>query len=393
MRIAVTGLGVVSALGIGVQENMEAMRVGKTGISVSPDILVTGNRLPVGEIKLTNPVLAELAGVPADAHLSRTALLGILAVKEAISDARIPEGLRVGLVSSTSVGGMDLTEHFFVSFIDNPSSGRLRDVKMHDCCASTDAIAEYCDIKGYRTTVSTACSSAANALMIGAKLIRHGILDCVIAGGTDALSAFTLNGFKSLRILDENICRPFDQTRAGLNLGEGAGYLVLQREDTVSKDPYCWLSGYANRNDAHHQTASSEDGDGAFMAMSEALQKAGLTADDVDYINVHGTGTNNNDLSEGRALKRLFGEKVPPFSSTKGFTGHTLAAAGGIEAVWSVLSVRNGIIWPNINHNVPMDDIGAVPETEFKSGVQIDCVLSNSFGFGGNCSSVVFTRE
>ena len=393
MKIAVTGLGVVSALGIGIQENMEAMRVGKTGISVSPDILVTGNRLPVGEIKLTNETLAEMAGVPKKAHLSRTALLGIIAVKEAISDAKIPEGLRVGLVSSTSVGGMDLTEHFFVSFIENPSSGRLRDVKMHDCCASTDVIAEYCNLTGYRTTVSTACSSAANALMIGAKLIKHGILDCVIAGGTDALSAFTLNGFKSLRILDGNICRPFDQTRAGLNLGEGAGFLVLQKEDTIEKAPYCWLSGYANTNDAHHQTASSEEGDGAFMAMSQALLKAGKNPEDVDYINVHGTGTNNNDLSEGRALKRLFGNDIPPFSSTKGFTGHTLAAAGGIEAVWSVLSIHHGIIWPNINHTVPMDEIGTIPVKEFKTGVSIDCVLSNSFGFGGNCSSVVFTKK
>ena len=215
----------------------------------------------------------------------------------------------------------------------------------------------------------------------------------MIAGGADALSAFTLNGFKSLRILDENICRPFDQTRAGLNLGEGAGYLVLQREDTVAGDPYCWLSGYANTNDAHHQTASSEEGDGAFMAMSQALQKAGLTAENVDYINVHGTGTNNNDLSEGRALRRLFGNDVPPFSSTKGFTGHTLAAAGGLEAVWSVLSIREGVIWPNINHSVPMDETGTVPETEYKEGMSIDCVLSNSFGFGGNCSSVVFTRK
>ena len=127
--------------------------------------------------------------------------------------------------------------------------------------------------------------------------------------------------------------------------------------------------------------------------MSEALQKAGLSPEEVHYINVHGTGTNNNDLSEGRALRRLFGENIPPFSSTKGFTGHTLAAAGGIEAVWSALSVRDGIIWPNINHSVPMEGVGTIPETEIKEGVRIDCVLSNSFGFGGNCSSVVFTKD
>lgn len=393
MRIAVTGLGVVSALGVGVKENMDAMRSGRSGISDSPEILVTGNRLPVGELKITNSDLSAMAGIPEKEHLSRTALLGILAAREAIKDAGIPEGLRVGLVSSTSVGGMDLTEHFFVSFMEDPSSGRLRDVRMHDCYASTDAIAEHCGIKGYRTTVSTACSSAANALMIGARLIRHGILDCVVAGGTDALSAFTLNGFKSLRILDEKVCRPFDETRAGLNLGEGAGYLVFQREDTVSREPYCYLKGYANRNDAHHQTASSDEGNGAFMAMSDALAKAGMSAGDVDYINVHGTGTGNNDMSESVALKRLFGENVPPFSSTKGFTGHTLAAAGGLEAVWSALSIRHGIIWPNINHTTPMSGTGIVPEKEFRTGVPVTCVVSNSFGFGGNCSSVVFAKD
>lgn len=393
MRIAVTGLGVVSALGVGVKENMDAMRLGRSGISNFPEILKTGNRLPVGELKISNDTLADMAGIPRNRHLSRTALLGILAVREAIEDARIPDGLRVGLVSSTSVGGMDLTEHFFVSFMENPTLGHLRDARMHDCCASTDAIARYCGITGYRTTVSTACSSAANALMIAARLLKHGILDCVVAGGTDALSAFTLNGFKSLRILDDKVCRPFDDTRAGLNLGEGAGYLVLQREDSVKGEPYCWLSGYANRNDAYHQTASSDEGDGAFYAMSDALAAADLEAGEVDYINVHGTGTGNNDLSESRALKRLFGDNVPPFSSTKGFTGHTLAAAGGLEAVWSALSVRYGIIWPNFNHCVPIANIGIVPEKEFRDDVPIRCVVSNSFGFGGNCSSVVFTMD
>ena len=127
--------------------------------------------------------------------------------------------------------------------------------------------------------------------------------------------------------------------------------------------------------------------------MSDALAKAGMSAGDVDYINVHGTGTGNNDMSESVALKRLFGENVPPFSSTKGFTGHTLAAAGGLEAVWSALSIRHGIIWPNINHTTPMSGTGIVPEKEFRTGVPVTCVVSNSFGFGGNCSSVVFAKD
>lgn len=393
MKTAVTGIGIVSALGVGVEANLDALCSMRSGISDCPEILVTGNRLPVGELKLTDASLTAMLGLPARSHLSRTALLGMLAAKEALDDAGVDmERLRVGLVSSTSVGGMDLTEHFFADFMENPDSGRLRDVRMHDCCASTDAIADYCGIMGYRTTVSTACSSAANAVMIGDRLIRHGILDCAVVGGTDAMSAFTLNGFKSLRILDEGRCRPFDESRTGLNLGEGAGYIVLQREDTMTSKPYCRLGGYSNRNDAHHQTATSDDGDGAFMAMSDALSMAGKTPEEVDYINVHGTGTGNNDSSEGRALIRLFAGRVPPFSSTKGFTGHTLAAAGGIEAVLSVLSVSRGIIWPNIHFATPIEALGLVPATEYSFGNDIGCVLSNSFGFGGNCSSLVFVR-
>lgn len=393
MRTAITGIGIVSALGIGVKANHEAMRDMRSGISDCPTILSTGNNLPVGELKLTNEELSEKLGLGGDAHLSRTALLGMLAAKEALTDAQVRPGLRIGLISSTSVGGMDLTEHFFKEFMKDSGKGRLRDVKMHDCCASTDAIADYCGITGYRTTISTACSSAANAIMTGDRLIRHGILDCVIAGGTDALSAFTLNGFKSLRILDERKCRPFDQTRAGLNLGEGAGFIVLQREDSIERQPYCWLGGYSNRNDAHHQTATSDEGDGAYLSMSEALKKAELTPSDVKYINVHGTGTGNNDSSEGQALKRLFGESVPPFSSTKGFTGHTLAAAGGIEAVLSVLSVSHGIIWPNIHFEQMMEGLELVPQTRYTEGSDIGCVISNSFGFGGNCSSLVFVKH
>ncbi len=391
MKIVVGGVGLVSALGSGVDANIAAMREGRRGIALSPSILRTGNKIPVGEFALTNDQMHRRLNIPTKCHLSRTALLGISAVREAMNDAKIPKALRVGLVSATSVGGMDLTEGFFRVFMTEESRGRLRDVRMHDCGASTDAIARYGGIDGYRTTISTACSSAANAIMMGAKLLRHGIVDCAVAGGTDALSAFTLNGFKSLMILDEKPCRPFDENRAGLNLGEGAGYVVLMREADAT-NPYCFFEGYANRNDAYHQTASSADGNGAYLAMSDALAMAGIEPSRVDYVNVHGTGTLNNDASEGAALQRLFGKDIPPFSSTKGFTGHTLAAAGGIEAVFSALAVRYGMLFPNINFKTPITGSGLVPVCEFAEGKDIKCVLSNSFGFGGNCSSLVFAK-
>ena len=391
MGIVVTGVGIVSALGVGVDKTLAAICRGESGITASPTLLHTTNRLPVGELRMSNDELHALLGISPREHLSRTALLGILAAKEAMSCAKIDFSKRVGLVSSTSVGGMDLTEHFFEKFIEDDSAGRLRDVRMHDCAASTEAIARHCNINGYRTTISTACSSAANAVIMGAKLLKHNIVDYVVVGGTDALSAFTLNGFKSLMILDERECRPFDATRAGLNLGEGAGYLLLQREEDVDAY-YCRLSGYSNRNDAHHQTASSADGNGAYLAMSEALQMANFAPRDVAYINAHGTGTGNNDASESAAFVRLFGENVPPFSSTKGFTGHTLAAAGGVEAVLSVLAIKLGCRYPNLNFTTPIPEYGLIPICKYEENVSVDSVLTNSFGFGGNCSSLLFTR-
>lgn len=391
MGCVVTGVGLVSALGIGVEQNLASISKGISGISPSPQILRTTHALPVGELLMTNDQLHEMLEISAEVHLSRTALLGILAVREAIEDANVDFSKRVGLVSSTSVGGMDLTEHFFEEFIEDDSRGRLRDAKMHDCAASTEAICKYCGINGYSTTISTACSSAANAVIMGAKLLKHNMLDYVIVGGTDALSAFTLNGFKSLMILDDRPCRPFDATRAGLNLGEGAGYLVMQREEDAASY-YCHLAGYANRNDAHHQTASSVEGNGAYLAMHDALAMAGIAPQNVDYINAHGTGTGNNDASESAAFLRVFGKNIPSFSSTKGFTGHTLAAAGGIEAVFSVLSIRENCIYANLNFNTPIEEYGLVPVCSFKEHANVNCVLSNSFGFGGNCSSLLFVR-
>ena len=391
MGIVVTGVGIVSALGIGVDKNLAAICKGESGISASPQLLRTANNLPVGELRLSNGELHDILGISQGEHLSRTALLGILAVKEAMACANIDFSKRVGLVSSTSVGGMDLTEHFFEKFMEDDSAGRLRDVRMHDCAASTEAIARHCSINGYRTTISTACSSAANAVITGAKLLKHNIVDYVVVGGTDALSAFTLNGFKSLMILDENPCRPFDATRTGLNLGEGAGYLLLQREEDADSY-YCRLAGFSNRNDAHHQTASSAEGNGAYLAMSEALKMANLAPENVAYINAHGTGTGNNDASESAAFVRLFSNNVPPFSSTKAFTGHTLAAAGGVEAVLSVLAIKLGCRYPNLNFTTPIPEFGLTPICKYEENVQVDSVLTNSFGFGGNCSSLLFTR-
>ncbi|MCD8270490.1 MAG: beta-ketoacyl-[acyl-carrier-protein] synthase family protein [Parabacteroides sp.] len=397
MRICVTGIGCVSGIGMNVEEHLRAFRDGRTGLGPVA-LFPTVHKEPVSEVKRTNKELKEFLGIPLPAELSRTALLGMTAAFEALADSGLDlsdsgRKLRIGLISSTSTGGMDLTEFFYPAFRENPVHGRLRYVASHDAGDSTERIASFLGITGFRTTVSTACSSAANAIMLGARMIRQGMLDVVVAGGTDALCKFTLNSFASLMILDKKPCRPFDESRAGLNLGEGAGYLVLQSESTLDKAPYCLLSGYANANDAFHQTASSSDGTGAFLAMEGALDRAGMQPDEVDYINAHGIGTPNNDASESQAIRCLFKDRIPPFSSTKAFTGHTLGAAGGLEAVFSVLSLNRGILYPNLNYSMPIEATGLIPVTRYQERVSLRSVLSNSFGFGGNNTSLLFRQS
>lgn len=388
-HLFVTGLGCVTAIGRDVEENaLFGSREQGAGSKGQGTGNISNSSLHLVPCTLL-PVPCSLSLFPC----SRTAQLGVMAAGEALRDAGFSFGegnTRIGLVSSTSTGGMDLTEQYYPAFRKDHSAGRLRYFARHDAADSTECIASHLGITGFRTTVSTACSSAANAIMFGARLVRSGMLDVVVAGGTDALCRFTIDGFASLKILDPLPCRPFDASRAGLNLGEGAGYIVLQNEASLRRRPYCRLAGYANANDAFHQTASSAAGTGAYLAMAGALEKAGLPPSGIDYINAHGTGTPNNDASESAALLRLFGDKVPPFSSTKGFTGHCLGAAGGIEAVYSVLAISRGIIPPNKNFTTPMPETGLVPVTHYSEGNKVRAVLSNSFGFGGNNAALVF---
>lgn len=245
------------------------------------------------------------------------------------------------------------------------------------------------------STVSTACSSATNAIITGANMLRCGLADKVVAGGAECLSAFHLNGFNTLMILDRQQCRPFDRDRAGLNLGEGAAYLVMETESSAMArgvKPLCRLSGYGNACDAFHQTASSPDGDGATMAMEEALRVSRLKPADIDYVNAHGTGTQNNDESEGRAIRRVFGSDIPPVSSTKSFTGHTTSASGSIEAVICILALEHQFLPTNINWTTPIEG-GIMPVTDIHPRREMKHVLSNAFGFGGNDSSIIISRH
>lgn len=388
MKIFVTGIGVVSAIGLNAEENLLSLKSRVTGISKSSD-----HNLMLGEVKLTNEEIIQRLNLP-DKDFSRTTLLALLAAKEAWGNNKHHYKIRTGLISSTSIGGLDRTEKYYFESQKNKSSDTYK-LMTHDNGRTTERIAVELGISGYVGTISTACSSGANAIMQGARLIEGSKLDRVIVGGSDPLALFDIKGFSSLNIYDQDICKPFDESRKGLNLGEGAGFLILESDQSISitgNTPLCILSGWNNSTDAFHQTASSADGKGAYLAMINALTKANITSEKISYINAHGTGTGNNDLSESIAIKSVFNDNVPPFSSTKGFTGHTLAAAGAIEAVYCVQSIQSQVIFPNLNFSIPMQETGMVPETIYRSDVHVEYVLSNSFGFGGNCTCLIFSK-
>ncbi len=395
-RVFITGFGIITSIGKNAEENFQALVQRKHGFE-KLDVLDTVHRnsLTACEIKIHDKELFEFAGVPPHEGFTRTALLGLISLQEAIDSAGLStdEIHSSGLISGTTTGGIREFEKYYYELMDPLLQGDF--VRFTDTATSgehCERIADRVGIKKYLGTISTACSSSANSLMHGAQLIKNNKLNRVICGGCEALSKFTVNGFNTLMILDKEHCRPFDSTRNGLNLGEGAAYLVLESEPEVNRrgrKPIAELKGYGNANDAFHLTASSPEGDGALNAMTLALSSAGLRPNEVDYINSHGTATENNDLSEGLGIKRLFGEHIPFFSSTKPYTGHTLAAAGSIEAVYCLLAIKQSIIWPNLNFKNVMPELGIEPVKELKQKVTLRNVLSNSFGFGGNTSSLL----
>lgn len=388
--IYITGKGVISAIGHSEQENYDSLVAGRTGITKAQVLPDTGDIL-TGEVKLTNEQLRDILGITGGLY-SRTSLLGMHAAREAWGNNIHSQGIRTGIISATSVGGMDKTEIYYRDVLKNTPAD-LSLIKTHDSGNTTEKIAAYLGITGYINTISTACSSAANAIMLGARLLQQGRLDRVIVGGTDAMTLFTIRGFHSLMIYDHEWCKPFDENRNGLNLGEGAAFLVLETEKSMQltgNKPQAVVCGWHNAADAYHQTASSPDGRGATIAMQQALIKANLQPQDISYINAHGTGTKNNDQSESVAIKQVFGNHVPPFSSTKAYTGHTLAAAGAIEAVYSVMAIQHDILFPNLNYKQTIAETGLVPVTALNNFAKVNAVVSNSFGFGGNNTSLVF---
>jgi len=390
-------MGIVSALGAGKAATLEALEARRSGVEPVRYLETGHTDIPVGEVKATDAELRSRLGIPPEEPMTRTALLGMVALDEALEEARFAEcrPVRTAFISGTTVGGMDTTERYYHDCLETDS--RRAYIALHDCGASTRSIASRWDGFDVMSTPSTACSSAANSIVLGADLIRNGRVEAAVVGGSECLTCMHLNGFNALMIVDRERCRPFDKARNGINLGEGAAYLVLETESSARRrgvQPLCILSGYANACDAFHQTASSPDGEGAYLAMRRALEESGLQPADIGYINAHGTGTGNNDESEGIAIMRLFGDdRVPPVSSTKPFTGHTTSASGSIEAVISILSLRAGRLPVNLGFREKIDTLSFEPVTDPVPPRPLRHVLLNAFGFGGNDTVCVFSSE
>lgn len=389
--IVVTGAGIISAIGVGKDETFLSLAHRRSGIRALKYLETKHRDLPVGEVQLSDDEMKAKLGCGDDKFITRTALLGRIALQEALGEAQLTADdiERTHFISGTTVAGMDRRERHYAHEMDCNADGAR--IATYNCADCTEAIADSFGRFASLSTISTACSSATNAIIAGADKLLCNSADIVVVGGAESLSKFHLNGFNTLMILDHEQCRPFDKDRKGLNLGEGAAFLVLETLESARRrgvKPQCCLAGYGNACDAFHQTASSPDGEGAFLAMQEAQDMAGLKPSDIDYINAHGTGTPNNDASETVALKRLFGEVVPPFSSTKSFTGHTTSASGAIEAVICLLALQHQFIPVNLNWHTPMDD-GLVPALESSPKREIRTIQSNAFGFGGNDSSII----
>lgn len=395
-RIAVTGIGVVCAIGRDQHEVWRAIEEAKDGIG--PLSRFPGETFPTS---IAAEVAADVLALTGRSRnelkrLSRTDLLAVAAVREAVDQAGGLDALpreRTAVSSGTSTGGLLEGEQFFFQRKrEGAAKARVSPVLQQPTSAPSDAVAKVFGFGGGVFSNATACASGGAAIGIAADLLRSGHADAVVAGGSDALCRLTYSGFNVLQAVDSRPCTPFDAGRQGITLGEGAGYLVLERwDDAVKRGAHILaeLGGYGASCDAHHPTAPAEDGRGAAAAMRAALRDGFADAPNVDYINAHGTGTLLNDSAESQAILSVVGNATPT-SSSKSFFGHTLGAAGGIEAVVSVLALLHQTAPPTLRFAEGGDacPLDYVPHTA--RPLPMTQVLSNTFGFGGSNVSLLF---
>ncbi len=395
MKVFITGFGCISPIGINFPENLKSLQSEKDGLGKSHFLnSLYASKKYFGEVKVDTPQLQKELLFENVEGLTRTDLLAFTAFREAVKNAGLTHdeisSADTAFISASTVGGMCNTDDIYKDANFKSTSNEF--VNSYPYSRHTLRIVSLYGLKGFTDTINTACSSSSNALMMGMRLIQSGRIKRAIVGGAESLAKFTVNGFNSLQILAEDKCKPFDCSRDGLNLGEGAAYLVMEAEDVCSgKEHWGRITGSGNSNDAFHTSTLSDNATGVIKCMQLALSDAHISAGQVNYINAHGTGTQNNDQVELTGFSSIF-PVIPPFSSTKSYTGHTLAASGAIEAVFCLLSMKYNELYPSLNVANPLEGCGSSLVRKYTTGIEVNYIMSNAYGFGGNCTSLIFSK-
>jgi 3-oxoacyl-[acyl-carrier-protein] synthase II len=408
-RVVVTGIGMISPLGVGNEPTWQALIEGRSGIG--PITKFDASAYPcriAGEVRGFNPenYIEKKEVKKSDTFIHYAMAATQMAFNDSKLDMSKEDGDRVGVIIGSGIGGLPLIEETHKKLLDRGPS-RISPFFIPGLIVNLAAgqVSIYFGAKGPSSAPATACATGAHAIGDAMKVIRHDEADVMIAGGTEAVvSPLAVGGFSAMRALStrnddpQGASRPWDKERDGFVMGEGAGIVILEeREHALARGAkiYCEITGYGMTSDAYHITSPAEDGDGMARVMGRALKSAGLQPSDIDYINAHGTSTPVGDKTETIAIKRLFGEQAykVAISSTKSMTGHLLGAAGGLESAIAAMVVETGIIPPTINYHTPDPecDLDYVPNEARKA--EITHVLSNSFGFGGTNATLIFSKH
>ncbi len=399
-RVVITGLGVVSAVGNHLSEFWQSLVKGRDG---------TKGITVFDPAAYRTKIAAEVSHLDPEAHfskkdlrrLSRCDQFGLIAFREAWRSARLDQDSihpeRAGVILGAGSGGILSVEKYFRDFYRGKRNPPPSLLISYSLATTTDLVAIESGLKGPRSTTATVCSSSSVSIGVAYDMIQMGLADVMVTGGSDSLCEVSFSGFSSLKLVDPESCKPFDQRRQGLVIGEGAGILILEELNHALKREapiHAEFLGYGIAADAYHLTAPEPNGEGVERVIRLALTHAKISPDDVDTINAHGTATPFNDIAETRGIKRVFGErsKEIPISGIKSMIGHCLGAAGGIEAVATVMTLKTGIIPPTIHYEVPdpICDLNYTPNRSIKKNVRV--ALSNSFAFGGNNCCLVFRK-
>lgn len=386
-HVLITGLGAISAAGINLADTLDSFECGKRNAG-PVSLFETALKYPVFEVKEIPVFKNFLQG-------QRTLSLALAAATEALKQAHLEDDIskyRIGVCMGTTVASQLNDLDFYKSYRSS-GSAPMAAVDRYLKGNLAEFILRRIKAKGPAFTIVNACSSGTDAIGVALSWLNNNLCDIAIAGGADELSRIPLCGFASLGIMNPDLCAPFDKNRKGLNLGEGAGVLVIETKDSAQKrgmQSNLYLTGYGSAADAYHLTAPHPEGIGLQAAINKALADSGIGQEEVSFVNAHGTGTVDNDMVEGNVLKKIFGPELKMLS-TKGFTGHTLGAAGGMEAVFTAAGLRNGWIPASIGFENRDEAIPITPVTE-KTTVDGCYAVSTSLAFGGNNAAIVLYR-